>query len=84
MGHTYASNLVHCIFSTKVRAPVIPPDQQEKLWAYLVGIAKNHVLRTLAVGGIANHVHVLLALPPSKACSAAGDKVRRDAAGVCR
>jgi hypothetical protein len=41
MPHTYCTNLVHCVFSTKERADLIAEDVQEHLYAYLLGIAKN-------------------------------------------
>ena len=65
MSHTYASNIVHCVFSTKDRAPLIPEDRQQKIWAYLCGILKNIQVPLLAVGGVSNHVHLLMALPPT-------------------
>ena len=63
MSHSYCTNLVHCVFSTKERVALIPDVMQEKLWAYFAGIAKNHHVRTLAIGGISNHVHLLIAIP---------------------
>ena len=69
MSHTYSSNLVHCVFSTKHRTDSIPELIQEKLYAYMFGIAKNLEIEILALGGIANHVHVLLALPARKTLS---------------
>jgi REP element-mobilizing transposase RayT len=63
MSHTYSANFVHFVFSTKRRTNSIPADLQEQLWAYLLGIAKNLRLRTLAVGGTANHIHLLLSVP---------------------
>ena len=41
MPRTYAANFIHCVFSTKGRRDAIPPEFQERLWAYLRGIAKN-------------------------------------------
>ena len=41
MGHSYSNVLVHVVFSTKNRAKIIPPDRQEELWRYMVGIGKN-------------------------------------------
>ncbi len=41
MSHSYSSNLVHCVFSTRNRVNSIPPARQEMLHAYLFGIAKN-------------------------------------------
>jgi putative transposase len=61
MADSYTRILVHCVFSTKNRLPLIP--EPEGLWSYLRGIARNHRTDTLAVGGTANHVHLLLALP---------------------
>jgi REP element-mobilizing transposase RayT len=61
MADTYTKILIHCVFSTKNRTPQI--TQPEKLWTFLRGIARNHGLDVLAVGGTANHVHILLALP---------------------
>jgi putative transposase len=63
MPHTYASNFVHCIYSTKDRKPLIPTERQEQLWAYMFGISKNEGLGLVAAGGMTNHVHLLLALP---------------------
>jgi REP element-mobilizing transposase RayT len=60
MADTYTKVLVHCIFSTKNRAPAIA--QPEKLWTYLRGIARNRGVDTISVGGTANHVHLLVAL----------------------
>ncbi len=63
MAHTYVSDLIHCVFSTKGRRDLIPTDVQPKLWAYLGGIARKNGFKALMVGGTQNHVHVLLSLP---------------------
>jgi putative transposase len=63
MSHSYCTNLIHCVFSTKYRQPSIPEDMLEKLWAYISGIAENHSISTLAIGGVTNHVHLLIAIP---------------------
>jgi len=63
MSHTYSSSLFHCVFSTKDRRPLIRPALQTDLWAYLGRIARSNGMKTLAVGGIDDHAHVLLALP---------------------
>jgi len=61
MADTYTRILVHCVFSTKNRLPLIA--EPEKLWSYLRGIARNRGVDSLAIGGTSNHVHILLALP---------------------
>jgi putative transposase len=63
MSHTYVSDLVHCVFSTKHRRKIIPPETQGPLWSFLGGIARNNGFTALMVGGTADHAHVLLSLP---------------------
>jgi putative transposase len=63
MSHRYESLLVHCVFSTKERKPLISDLMKEKLWAYIGGIARTNKFKALAVGGMPDHVHVLLSLP---------------------
>jgi REP element-mobilizing transposase RayT len=76
MAHAYNANFVHCIFSTKDRRDAIPAELQEKLWAYLLGIATNLKIKLLAAGGTANHIHLLLALPPTMGVAEAVQKLK--------
>jgi REP element-mobilizing transposase RayT len=63
MAHTYTSTLMHCVFSTKERRNLIPAELQPQLWAYMGGIARQHGMKALAVGGTDNHAHMLISLP---------------------
>ena len=45
------------------KSRTFPPDLRDRLWPYLGGIAKQNEIRALAIGGAADHVHVLLSLP---------------------
>jgi len=63
MSHSYVRLLVHVVFSTKERRHLITPDLQERLFPYLAGIATHNGFEALAVGGIEDHVHVVLQLP---------------------
>lgn len=71
MSHTYCSSLFHCVFSTKERRRSISPEIQERLWPYIGGIARNHGMRALSVGGSDDHVHILLSMPSSIAIAQA-------------
>jgi putative transposase len=71
MSHTYVSDLVHCVFSTKNRRSIIAPGIQNDLWAFLGGIARKNGFKALIVGGTENHVHVLLSLPSDMALAKA-------------
>jgi putative transposase len=74
--HAYAANFVHCVFSTKGRNDLVTPDFQPKLSAYLFGIAKNLGIELLAAGGTANHIHLLIGLPPTLALAEALQKLK--------
>ena len=61
MGHSYINVLVHIVFSTKERRKIIPTDKQEELWKYMTGIARNLRVNTMAIGGMPDHIHMLIA-----------------------
>ncbi len=61
--HSFTSCLVHCVWSTKNREPCLTLDLRERLWPYLGGIAKQNQMKTPAIGGASDHVHMLLSLP---------------------
>ncbi len=65
MSHTYCSSLFHCVFSTKERRKSILPEIQPRLWAYMGGVAREHEFKALGIGGMEDHVHLLLSLPSS-------------------
>jgi len=67
MSHSYISSLMHCVFSTKERAPLIDSELELRLWPYIGGIARENRMRALAIGGTTDHVHALLSLPSSMA-----------------
>jgi putative transposase len=66
MAHSYVSSLFHCVFSTKGRRKIITPDLQEPLWPFMGGIARKNKVKPLAIGGVEDHVHLLLSLPSTK------------------
>ena len=63
MSHSYMHNPVHLVFSTKERRKLIPKNAQGKLWAYLAGICKNHRIFVHEIGGMEDHVHMLIEIP---------------------
>ena len=63
MANTYASLHHHIVFSTKNRERWIAPDVEDRLWAYLGGIAKENHVTPLQIGGTEDHVHMLLGAP---------------------
>ena len=58
---------MHVIFSTKDRRPFLTSPIQERLYPYLGGIARESRLKSLAIGGVSEHVHLLISLPATLA-----------------
>jgi len=64
MAHRFPNILIHLVFSTKQRKNLIPDKLLTILYRYLMGIGTNTHVPVLAAGGTANHLHLLIALPP--------------------
>lgn len=69
--HSFVSCLMHVVFSTKERQPWIKSEIQDRLWPYLGGIARENKMKALKVGGVEDHVHILLSLPSTLAIAKA-------------
>jgi REP element-mobilizing transposase RayT len=71
MANTFTCLHYHVIFSTKNREPWISRDIEERLWRFLGGIARENGMKALQIGGMPDHVHLALALPPTQTVSKA-------------
>ena len=65
MASTLTNLVYHVVFSTKERRPFIDQDICERFYCYMGGIARSNNAIVLEIGGIADHVHVLLKLRAS-------------------
>jgi REP element-mobilizing transposase RayT len=62
MGHAQANLLIHVIFSTKGRRPLIGPDYAERLHKYFYGLGPKEFGKVLKVGGTEDHIHGLISI----------------------
>jgi REP element-mobilizing transposase RayT len=62
MASTYLSLHVHIVFGTKDRIPIIHESWRSQLHEYLGGIAKGLGAVPEKIGGVADHVHLLVRL----------------------
>lgn len=69
MANTYTTIHLHLVFSTKGREPWIRPEIEVAVWSYLGGICRAHGVKALHIGGVDDHVHLLVGLPPTLAVS---------------
>jgi len=69
MPNTYTNLYFHTIFSTKNRIRRISPAIQDRLYAYIGGIAKNLGYKLIITNGMEEHIHLLIKMPPRLAIS---------------
>jgi REP-associated tyrosine transposase len=62
MPQSLSSVLIHLIFSTKHREPLITPTIEIELHPYMAKIFRGLKSPSLAINGVTDHVHVLFAL----------------------
>lgn len=64
MSHTSRNILLHFIFSTEGRRPLIKPEFRDDLFAYLGGIVREMNDTALIINGMNDHVHMLIRSRP--------------------
>jgi REP element-mobilizing transposase RayT len=69
MANTFTSLHYHIVFSTKNREPWISHGIEERVWKFLGGIARENKMKALWIGGMPDHNHMALALPPIQSVS---------------
>lgn len=68
---SYVSSYHHCVFSTKERRPSITPQLAEHLWPFIGGIARRNKMKVIKIGGVADHIHILISIPATVSISKA-------------
>lgn len=63
MAHTFTDPLIHAVFSTSGRRPLIGDSIRPDLHAYIGGIVRQLGAPVIVIGGTADHVHLLTRLP---------------------
>jgi putative transposase len=65
MPSTHTNLHYHIVFSTKERLPLIKNEWENRFHSYLGGIVNTLEGVPLAIGGINNHIHLLVGLKSS-------------------
>jgi putative transposase len=60
MPSTWSQVLLHIVFSTKLREPLITPEIESRLYPYIGGIVRSLDGTVYAIGGVPDHVHMLV------------------------
>ena len=66
---SYTRLLYHIVFRTKYGRNTIPELYEKELYAYIMGIVSNKKSKFYRIGGIENHIHLLVDIHPTFALS---------------
>lgn len=84
MAQTLGNVVVHLIFSTKQRKPLIVPEIRSDLFAYLGGIVRELRGTALIVNGTCDHVHMLIRIRPAQSIAEVARIVKTNSSGWIR
>jgi REP element-mobilizing transposase RayT len=76
MAQSLSRVVIHLIFSTKNRTPTLDDQVRRELHPYLGSVLENAGCSTIAVGGAADHVHLLFGLSRTMAIAQVVEKVK--------
>jgi len=69
MAGTFSQIYIHIIFAVKGRENLISVSWRDELHKYISGIIRNKEQKPIIVGGMADHIHVLVGLRPAMSIS---------------
>jgi putative transposase len=73
---TFISNLVHFVWGTAHRDPLLGKSWRDRLHGYIGGVLENKNAKLLAAGGIEDHIHVLASLPATLSLADAANAMK--------
>ena len=59
MSQSLSNIIVHLVFSTKNRRPLLRDEERGELHAYITGILSNHDSLLIAINSVSDHIHIL-------------------------
>ena len=75
---SYTTSYYHIVFRTYRSEQTIPIEHERELYAYIHGIVKNLEGQTYRIGGMPDHIHMLVSLPPTMSLSSFVQRVKTD------
>jgi putative transposase len=78
MAQSLSRILVHLVFSTKNREPLLQKPDRDRAFTYLGGTLNAIDCPVIAVGGVADHIHLLFVLGKTVSISSAVEEVKKE------
>ena len=76
MAQSYYTLCYHLVFATKHRRSIIEPSIEKRVWSILWDVCVRLGYHPYAVGGVEDHVHVAVAIPPTVSLSDAVGQIK--------
>ena len=77
MANTCSQLYIHLVFAVKNRGCFIGPSWQQELYAYLTGVIENRRHKVYAIGGMRDHIHILVSMSPAQSVSELMQETKR-------
>ena len=68
-NNTFSQIHIQMVFAVQNRESMILDSWRERLYEYMIAIIQNKNHKVLAIGGTADHVHILIGMRPSQSIS---------------
>ncbi|MDD2228545.1 MAG: IS200/IS605 family transposase [Candidatus Cloacimonetes bacterium] len=76
MPNTYTQIYIHYVFATEIRLRHLSEERQKELYAYSAGIIKELNCFLQCIGGMEDHIHILVGLHPTLSVSEFAQKIK--------
>jgi REP element-mobilizing transposase RayT len=77
MPQSLSQVLIHIVFSTKDRQPLLDPEIRPRVHAYLATVCRDSQCEAYRVGGVADHVHLAVRLGRTISQSELLEKIKK-------
>ena len=75
---SYYRNTYHIVFRTKYSQCTIFEESERDLYAYILGFCNNSKCKLYRIGGMPDHIHMLVDIPPTVALSSFMNKLKSE------
>jgi REP element-mobilizing transposase RayT len=69
MANTYTQIYIHYVFAVQNRLGLIQEHWRDELYKYMTGTITNKRHKLFAIGGISDHIHILVSMSPKQSPS---------------
>jgi putative transposase len=67
MSQSLANIIVHLVFSTKERRPLLRDEKRNQLHAYIIGVITKNDSTLIEINSVRDHIHLLFVQPKNHA-----------------